>query len=253
MIASMIFFPEKELYEKPEDYQYSYEEVWIDSGEGIKLHAWFLKPAGQAKAQIILYSHGNAGNMSGRLSKAKGWLDQGYSVMLYDYRGYGKSTGKMEKGGDIVRDAQAAFQWLEQAKDISPRNIILYGESLGSYVSVSLAVQYTVFALILEAPFTSFSELAAIHYPMFPKIMVQTMLKDFEFSNENQISQIKCPVFILHGTQDETCPYEMAERLFEKAPESKSFFTVEGGHHNDLPIAAGPDYWQKPLEFLTRL
>lgn len=255
MIASMIFFPEKEHYEKPQDYGFVFEDAFISSFDGTKLHGWFLKPSPGAPVSrgVLLFSHGNAGNISGRLLKVKGWLEAGFSVLLYDYRGYGLSEKKMEHGNEITRDSEACLEWLITKQGKKIQDIVLYGESLGSYPSVFLSVKQKPQALILEAPFTSFAELAAIHYPMFPKMMVQTMLKDFEFSNESLIEKIQCPIFIMHGTQDETCPYEMGERLMDKAPEPKTFFTIEGGHHNDLLMAAGSDYWHKPLEFLAQI
>lgn len=248
MITSMIFFPEKTFYEKPEDYGFLFEEVRIPTADGLKLHGWHLK-ASDAKGTLLFF-HGNAGNISGRLSKAKGWIDRGLSVVLVDYRGYGKSEGKIDHGDDIVRDAEAALAWLLEAKGTPVSKIILYGESLGSHPALRLASEHAVAAVILEAPFTSFVELGRRHYSVVPGI--ELLLKDFRFANIEWIAKLKSPLFVLHGTADEVCPYAMSGELVDLAPEPKGFLSIPGGAHNDLPVAAGEDFWQKPYEFVSQ-
>lgn len=246
-ITSMIFFPDKTFYEMPADYGLEAEDVELTTEDDVKLHGWFI-PAPHEKS-VLLFFHGNAGNISNRLYKIKGWVERGFSVFLLDYRGYGKSEGQIRSEKDVLRDAETAFAWLRGVRNVPLDKIILYGESLGSHPAIWLASQYHIGAVILEAPFTSFIDLAVVHYPMVPKFM----LKDFAFVNIDLISKAKAPVFILHGTQDEICPYSMAGELFEIAPKPKEFFTIADGNHNDLPIKAGDDFWEKPAEFLNRL
>ena len=246
ILPALIFFPEKTFYEKPEDYHFSYEDVQIRVEDKIVLHAWYLKAP--VEKGVLLFFHGNAGNISSRLFKVKGWIRRGFSVLLIDYRGYGKSTGKIEHGEDILKDAEAAWDWLRNQKNIPVSKIILYGESLGTHPAIRLGNQEKAGGVILEAPFTSFFDLANLHYPLVPK----ELIREFEFPNDQYIGGLKAPLFILHGTQDEICPYSMAGELFEKAPEPKAFFSIPGGTHNDLPIRAGEDFWEKPYEFITR-
>ncbi|MBI3312901.1 MAG: alpha/beta hydrolase [Candidatus Omnitrophica bacterium] len=248
MVTSMIFFPEKTHYEFPADYGFKYEDVSFETTDAVKLHGWFLE-APKARG-VILFFHGNAGNISGRLYKAKGWITRGFSVFLMDYRGYGLSEGKMEHGDDILRDAHAALDWLVKSKKFLLSGIILYGESLGTYPAIRLAAENKVGAMILESPFTSFVELGKIHYSLIPGM--ELLLRDFSFRNQDWIGQIKTPLFVLHGTRDEICPYAMGEKLFEQAPEPKAFLSIENGAHNDLPFIAGEDYWEKPRQFLER-
>jgi len=250
MITSMIFFPDQVFYEKPSDYGLTAEDVIFETADGVKLHGWFL-PAHPQKGAMVFF-HGNAGNISGRVYKAQGWVERGFSVFLVDYRGYGKSEGEIRHEDDLFRDGEAALGWLRKEKKISLSKIILYGESLGSNPAIRLAVDNRVGAVILEAPFTSFVDLAPIHYPIMPKALFKMLLRDFELANANRIENVKAPLFILHGTRDETCPYSMGELLFEKAPEPKGFFSIINGTHNDLPMAAGSDYWQKPYEFINK-
>ncbi len=247
MITSMIFFPEAVFYEKPSDYGYDFEEVHFKTSDGISLFGWFLKA--QNEKAVILFFHGNAGNISHRLYKVKGWLEKGFSVFMIDYRGYGKSAGKIESSENVLTDARAGLNWLSSNRKVPLQEIIFYGESLGSYPAIRLGAENKAGAVILEAPFTSFSELANVHYPMIPKML----LKGFEFENISYISELKCPVFFLHGMRDEICPYTMSGELFEKAPEPKGFLSVPNGMHNDLPVTAGNDHYEKPFEFLSKV
>ncbi len=248
MIESMIFFPEKTFYEKPQDYGFTFEEVKIKTKDGrAELFGWYLPCTGETPKPALLFFHGNAGNIGNRLYKVKGWIERGFNVFLIDYRGYGKSTGTIEHQDDILQDAQSSLSWLCEKKGIPAAQIVLYGESLGSYPALCLGGQHAVAAVILEAPFSSLFDVAKTHYPFVMPFMMQ----NFQFQNMEQAPKLRAPLFILHGTEDEICPYAMAGELFEKAPEPKGFLTIPGGHHNDLPIAAGDDFYQKPYEFIA--
>lgn len=248
MISSMIFFPEKTFYEKPEDYKFQYENVSLQTADHISLHGWWIVSPAAKKIGAILYLHGNAGNISNRLYKIKGWVDRGFDVLLLDYRGYGKSAGKITNQEDVVKDAHAGLSWMQETKKISASKTVLYGESLGTYPAIRLAGEGISGAVVLEAPFTSFIELGRLHYPFVPSQLIAA----FAFPNIDHIANVKAPLFILHGTNDEICPYNMAGELFEKAPEPKGFLTIPNGTHNDLPMSGGEDYWQKPFEFVTK-
>ncbi|MCB9799934.1 MAG: alpha/beta hydrolase [Candidatus Omnitrophica bacterium] len=248
MITSLLFYPDKDFYDQPENYGYDYENIHIETAGKIKLHAWYLKS--HEERGCVLYLHGNAGNISGRLYKMTGWVERGFSVLLLDYRGYGASQGKIEQGEDIVEDAEAGLHWLQDQKGWALEKTILFGESLGTHPAIRLAVRYKAKALILEAPYTAFTDLAPIHYPVIPRFLSENLLKNFAFKNIDYIVKIQTPLLIIHGTEDPTCPYPMGQKLFELAPEPKAFFTVEGGEHNNLPEVAQDEYWQKPFEFI---
>ena len=247
-LKSLLFHPERKHYELPEQYRLTFEDIWIETCDKVRLHSWYL-PA-PAEVATMLFFHGNAGNISGRIYKAQGWVQRGVSVLLVDYRGYGLSEGEIQHEKDLVLDADAAAEWLMKRPNATPEKLMIYGESLGTYAAIQLALILRSAALVLEAPFTSFVELAGVHYPEIPGVKI--LLKKFQFSNIQDIEKIQQPLFILHGTEDPTCPYEMSERLFEKAPEPKSFFSIPNGAHNDLPAIAGDDYWQKPFDFAQK-
>lgn len=246
MVTSFLFFPEKNFYEFPKDYGLAEEEVFLTTADSLRLHGWFF-PASEPQATLLFF-HGNAGNISGRLFKAKGWVERGISVFLIDYRGYGKSEGKIEKGIDLLADARGALEWLEKEKGTPPERIILYGESIGSYPAITLAGEKRFAGLVLEAPFTTLLELARVHYGWIPEVL----LKNFPMKNEDAIPKVKAPVFILHGDQDEVAPVKFGERLYELAPSPKEFYVVRGGRHNDLPEVAQASYFEYPYRFMAR-
>ncbi len=246
IVTSLLFFPEKGYYASPRDYELREEEVWVTTADNVRLHGWFFEAA-EPKAALLFF-HGNAGNISGRLPKAKEWVERGVSVLLIDYRGYGRSEGKIQKGIDLVSDAEAALQWLEAEKKVPAEQIVLYGESIGSYPAIELAKKKKFAGVVLEAPFSSLRELARTHYAWVPEFL----LNDFRMENEEAISEVKAPVFVLHGNQDEICPVEMGERLYDGAPAPKELYVVQGGGHNDLPEAAGTNYTEMPYSFLAR-
>ena len=248
MITSMLFFPEKVFLEKPSDYGLVQEDVSIETSDGIKLHGWFFE-AKDSKATLLFF-HGNAGNISGRLHKMKGWIDRSISVLMVDYRGYGKSQGEIKHEEDLLKDARASLNYLMSVKKQPLDKIIIHGESLGTYPSIRIGTEFKVMAVLLEAPFTSFVDLAAVHYSAIPG--AEFLLKDFKFSNKDYIKDLKVPLFVMHGTQDETCPYHMSDALIDIAPEPKTFFSIPDGAHNDLPLKAGDDYWDKPYQFVSK-
>ena len=147
MIASMIFFPVKEFSARPMDFGLSAEDVWCETRDDIRIHGWFIKAEGSNLCLLLF--HGNADNISIRLPKAKAWIDRGISVLLVDYRGYGKSQGTIKKGDDLYEDARAALEWLKREKNYASSNIILYGESIGSVPAIGLATQEPFKAVIL--------------------------------------------------------------------------------------------------------
>jgi uncharacterized protein len=243
LVASMIFFPQRELPLKPQDFGLQAEDVRVTTSDGVPLHGWFFE--GKQGGNAITFFHGNATNISGLILFAKEWQSRGASVLLIDYRGYGKSEGTIRKGKDLFLDAEASVAWLAAEKNFERADIVLYGQSIGSAPAIELATRYKFKALILEAPFTSLKELAKLHYGF----SFGVFLKDFPFENEGKISRIQSPLFIVHGTKDEVCPLDMGKRLFEKALSRKEFFEVPGAQHNDLPAVAGDDFFEKPFRF----
>ena len=201
------------------------------SADGIDLLSWYSK--GKSNQPIVVYLHGNAGNIGSRGHKVRPFLDVGFGVLLVGYRGFGTNSGKPNEKG-LYADARAALSWLVE-KSESERLIILYGESLGTAVATNLAAELASMgtpaaALILEAPFPTLASVAKYHYPFVP---VKWLLKD-HFDQSSRISKIQAPVLIFHGDQDKTIPISLGKAFFEKALMPKQSKWFEGAGHNNL-------------------
>ena len=246
-ITSMIFFPDPVLEYEPKDIGLSAETVTLNVSQGVDLYCWYI-PASKNRP-VLLYLHGNAGNISHRLSIAKGWADRGFGCFMLDYRGYGRSSGQIHHEKDMTDDARAAYCWLRQERGIPAEKIVLYGESIGCAPSIDLALAETAGALVLMAPFTTLPDMARVHYGFrAPGFLV----KNFMFDNESKIASVKSPIFLIHGTADEIVPFEMGRKIFERSASTKESYWVEGGTHNDLPQSAGAAFWDRPADFLIR-
>ena len=244
LISSMLFFPEREFAARPEDFGLKVQEVHPKTSDGVELFGWYFPQPGPA----LLFLHGNAGNISHRLPIARGWVERGFSILLLDYRGFGRSQGQIQGEQDLYADAAAGYRFLVEGQKISPQRVVLYGESIGCAGVIEVATKSPVGAAVLIAPFTKLSDLAKVHYGWIPEGAVD----HYRFDNEAKIAQVTAPIFILQGTDDEICPISMGRRLFEKAAHIKEAYWVPGGHHNDLPDMAAPDFWDKPSDFLRR-
>lgn len=224
--SDQLFFPEPLLIATPDDAGLPYEDVRLTSDDGTRLHAWFIGAAASPRA-TVLYLHGNAGNLSYHLGHMQQLTRLGLNVFAIDYRGYGQSDGKPSEAG-MMADAVAAWRYLAEERDISPRSIIIVGRSLGGPVAAGLAVRHTPVALVVESSFTSVPELAAVHYPWLPV----RWLSRFEFPTRRYLGEIACPVLIVHARDDEIAPYAQGEALFVAAREPKEMLSLAGGHND---------------------
>jgi uncharacterized protein len=219
----LLFFPAAELLGTPAKIGLKFDEVSLQTADQVKLHAWWV-PREHAIATLIL-SHGNAGNISYRLDKVKIFHDLGLNVLLYDYRGYGKSEGAPSEEG-LYADVQAAYDFVAKEKKIPSREIIAYGESLGGAIAAHLASKNEVGAMILDSSFSSLQDMARKHYPLLAGL-VQS-----HFDTFTDTKAVKSPVLVLHSSGDEIAPYAQGKRLFEAAKEPKQFVELRGDHNN---------------------
>ncbi len=201
-------------------------EVRLLSRDSMALISWYAPPK-NAKP-TVLYCHGNAGNIATRAFKVRPFLQNGYGVLMVGYRGYGSNPGTPSESG-LSADAETAFQYL-RAQSIPSNHIVIYGESLGSGVAVSLAATHNPGALILEAAFTSAVDVAKTTYWYLP---VEQLMKD-RFDSIKRIAQVHAPVLMLHGERDGVVPIALGKRLFAAAPSPKEFVTIPGGMHANL-------------------
>lgn len=250
LLLLMMMFMERALIFRPTAYpdgnwnpeSLAYEDAWFTADDGVKLHGWFCEhPDPQA---VVLYCHGNAGNLSYRVDRMRDLLSLDASVMIFDYRGYGRSEGSPDEAG-IMADARAARKWLAERVQRDEQDIVLLGNSLGGAVAVDLATDGAK-ALVLENTFTSLPDVAAVHYPFVPaRWIMRTRLDSL-----SKIVRYKGPLLLAHGTADSIIPYDLGRRLFAAANEPKQMFSVKGGDHND---GIKPAYKQALREFLSAL
>lgn len=182
----------------------------------------------------MLVCNGNAGDRSMRAGLAVAFNRAGFSVLLFDYRGYGGNPGDPSEDG-LAADARAAQQWLARQPDVDPRRIAYFGESLGAAVAVGLAVQSPPAALVLRSPFTSLPDVGAVHYPWLP---VQRLLLD-RYPSIDRIASVSAPVLVIAGDRDDIVPMPLSLRLYDAAAEPKRFVLVPGAGHNDPELVDG--------------
>lgn len=233
----LIFFPSKYPEGDWENPGLPVEDAEFSAADGTKLHGWFLphdKRAGEKPAAVVLVAHGNAGNLTHRTHLLRSLRDVGAAAMVFDYRGYGKSEGTPSEEG-VLADARAARAWLAERTGVGERDIVLFGESLGSGVTVDLAASDGARGLILLSAFTSLPDVAAKVYPWIPvRLLMRTRLDSL-----SKIGRYASPVLQLHGDRDEIIPYELGEQLFAAARDpNKQFVTLRGATHNTIPPRA---------------
>jgi uncharacterized protein len=222
----------------------TYDEVAIRTDDGEMLNAWWI-PGPESRAVALLLP-GNAGNISHRIDYAIMFRGLGFSTLLVDYRGYGKSTGQPSEEG-TYRDADAAWRWLTETRRISGRDIVVYGESLGGGVSSWLASRYPPRALVLASTFTSALELGADLYWFVPVRMISR----FRYDTLARIAAVHAPVLVIHSRADEIIPFAHGERLYAAANAPKAFLEISGGH-NDSAVFMRREWVEALGAFLDR-
>lgn len=220
-----ILFPGKKT---PADYQYSFpipfEEVWIEA-DNAKLHALYF-PAQNSKG-IIIFFHGNSERNDQFGASAAEFTSQGFDYLVPDYRGYGKSTGKIESEGQFLADSRRIFKW---AKAKYPESqIVLAGRSLGAVPAAYLASKSLPRVTVLIAPFFNIDAMANIRYPLLPKFLI-----NYKFRNDLWVKEIRRPVYFIHGSHDKTIPPIQSDWLADKAHAQHDRFVVRGAGHNNL-------------------
>ncbi|MBW2615965.1 MAG: alpha/beta hydrolase [Deltaproteobacteria bacterium] len=238
-----IFYPDKGLEFHPADWRLTFEDVYFDTEDGIKLHGWFFP--GQAESPVILFCHGNAGNICHRLENVKLLLDQKLQVFIFDYRGYGQSKGRPSETG-IYLDGLAAYDFLVNRKNIPAERIALFGRSLGASVAIELCLERKVRSLIIESAFTSTKGMARTMFLFMPF----SFFLPPHYNNLEKITRINVPKLIIHGEKDEIVPFSMGQKLYHAAQAPKSFYPIKNAGHNDTYVLGGKKYFDTLSAFV---
>jgi len=222
--SRLIFHPNNEIGSTPEANGLAFEDVYFPTENGVELNGWYI-PSDSARG-VILFCHGNAGNISDRMDYIDLFNSLGMDVFIFDYRGYGRSTGNPGEKGTYA-DADAAWVYLTESRNIDPTRIVVIGRSLGGAVAANLAYERPVGGLIVESSFTSVIDLASEIYWFLPV----RYLSRFRYNTVEKIKDIECPKLIIHSRNDEMIPYIHGRRIFEAAAEPKEFLELSGSHN----------------------
>ncbi len=200
VVNALLYFPTRTLDGTPASVGLRYSDLDIPTSDGQRLHGWWIPSPRRPVVAHVLFFHGNGGNISHRLVQARALADAGLDVLLFDYRGYGRSTGTPDEAG-TYRDARAARAALLAQPGIDAAAILYLGESLGGAVATELALAEPPAGLVLQSTFTSVREMARLHYPVVPAALVPDAYPTLE-----RIARVRCPVLILHGDRDDIVP-----------------------------------------------
>lgn len=240
-----VFFPDRTHDSIPERFGLNYQDVFFEASDGKRLHGWFFPLPGNSP--VILFCHGNAGNISQRLENVRLLVDRGLQVFIFDYRGYGKSAGRPSETG-IYKDGLGAYDDLVKRIGISPARIIVFGRSLGAAVALEVALSRKVKCLVMESAFTSTKDMAKTMF----LFNVLSPLLPAHYDNLSKIPLLRVPKLFVHGREDEIVPFSMGRKLFAAAKAPKFFYALDGAGHNDTYIVGGRSYFDA-LELFARI
>ena len=231
----------------PATVRLEYEDVFFAAADGTKLHGWYLP--GEAGKPMVIFCHGNAGNISHRVDNLRLLRELGLGVFIFDYRGYGQSEGQASEEG-TYSDMRGAIDWLKE-RGWATDQLIYFGRSVGAGVALQLAVEQPPAGVVLESPFTSIRAMGRHHYPLLWQLAGWAL--DARYDNHAKIGQLKAPLLVFHGDRDNIVPHRMGKELFEQAPQPKTFYSIPRAGHNNTYDVGGEAYWQQWKSFIMRL
>ncbi len=239
---AQLYFPSSELEATPDVIGLPYEDVYLSTSDGVRIHGWWVPSEDGAPA--LIFCHGNAGNISHRLELINILHRLGLNVFIFDYRGFGRSEGRPNEEGTYL-DAEAAWRHLREDRGIEPEKIVIFGRSLGGAVAIELAKRREAGALIAESTFTSTVDMGRIVFPFLP---VRLMVTN-EYDSISKVGGLALPKLFIHSQDDELVPFEMGKQLYREAAEPKEFAVISGSH-NDGYLVSEPDYSKAIADFL---
>ena len=245
---TLAFHPNRVVHTSPATYGLPYEEVWFGGRDGRTLHGWYIprrKQASDSPEPLFIWFHGNAGNIAHRLPQLQLLYQQvGGSHFLFDYQGFGQSHGKPTIPG-ILADGRDVVALVRSRGWATGKRLVYFGESLGCAVIVELAIERPPDRVILSAPFYSLRAMGQLVLPPL------AFLVDGDLNNARLIGQLRAPLLVIHGTADETVPFQQGQDLYDLASQPKVFHTVPGGGHTDLHEVGGDAYLRVIRDFVV--
>ena len=234
LLHALLYFPSRPIIETPDPAGLDYRDLTLETDDGERLHGWWIGARAGALGHLLL-CHGNAGNVGDRVVHAGLLTAVGFDVLLFDYRGYGRSSGSPSEEG-TYRDARAALACLLEQPGVDPARVFYFGESLGGAVALDLALERPPAGLLLLSAFTGVREMSRLHYPFVPAVLVPDV-----YPTLRRMHELHAPLFVLHGERDEIVPLSQGRALFEAAPGPKRMHVFPGLGHNDLVPLAGTE------------
>ena len=246
-----IFMPQREIKKTPAFHRLLYDDIYIPvgslEGQVERIHGWWI-PAQTPSDKTLLYLHGSALNIGANVNHARRFHNLGFNVLIVSYRGYGLSDGEFPSESQMYADAEAAWKYLVNQKQIAPEQIFIYGHSIGGAIGIDLAVrQPDAAGLIVESAFTSIYDMARLKYRY--RFLPMGLIVEQKFDSLNKVGRLKMPVLYMHGTDDILVPSEMSRRLYEKTSSPKKIKFIIGGGHNNSAAVGGEDYLHSIREF----
>jgi pimeloyl-ACP methyl ester carboxylesterase len=234
LLNALLYFPSRTIEQTPADAGLAYRDVEFETADGELLHGWWVARRAPALGHVLL-CHGNAGNVGDRVLHAAVLSAAGFDVLLFDYRGYGRSSGTPGEQG-TYRDARAALACLLRQAGVAPSRVLYLGESLGGAVALELALAHPPAGLVLLSAFTSVRAMGRRHYALIPSALVPDAYPSLRL-----VGDLRAPLLVLHGEDDAIVPVEHGRALFDAAPQPKRLCIVPGVGHNDIISLAGTE------------
>lgn len=245
-VERQVFFPDTTIERTPADLDLPFEDIWFTSNDSVRLHGWLI-PASPSN-HLLLFCHGNAGNISHRLDNVHLLQQRGISVFIFDYRGYGRSEGRISEKGFYL-DSEAAYRVAVEWAERHRAKLVVFGRSLGGIAATHLGATKNCDGLILESTFTNMGAMARAHYPL---PFAEHLLKH-RLDAVGQIGRVRVPVLFFHGDNDKIVPIRLGRALYQAAPNPKEFVVLQGAGHNDTYYVGGQDYFKKIEAFFGSL
>lgn len=247
--ARLIFYPSAELDATPAAQNLAYEEVQLPVPTG-HLDGWWI-PAAVPNAPVVLYLHGNGSNMGDLVNQADRLHHLGLSILLFDYRGYGRSSPPFPNEAIVYEDGEAAWQYLTQTRQIAPQRIVLFGESLGGAVAIELATRHPqVAGVIVQSSLTSMRDIA--DYTNLSRLFPTDWLLTQRFDSLAKVRSLQPPSLFIHGTADQTLPPRMSQALYAAAPHAKKLLLIPEARHSNVAHLGGRQYLQAIKTFVEQ-